>query len=88
MENEAIITDEPMIYVGVNIYSLALQQYQVFTGGLPPYVKRAIEKIPEIKQLIVPVSGLENMRAKIKKSGTHESRIFYNVKKAAEGLKM
>ena len=88
MENEAMISDEPMIYVGVNIFSLALQQYQVFSGGLPKYVERAAEKIPEIKQLIVPVSELENMRSKIAKSGTRESRIFYNVKKEAENLKI
>ena len=81
-----MINDESVIYVGPNVFSLALQKYQVFLGGLPPYVERAIEKIPGIKQLIVPVSELENMRAKIAKSGTREARIFYNVKKEAEKL--
>ena len=80
--------DEPVIYTGPNIFALALQKFQVFKGGLPPYVHRAIEKIPEIKSLIVPVSELEAMRAKIEKSGTREARIFYNVQKAAEKIRM
>ncbi|MBR6901240.1 MAG: hypothetical protein IKN30_04165 [Synergistaceae bacterium] len=78
---------EPVIYTGPNIFALALQKFQVFKGGLPPYVKRAIEKIPEIKSLIVPVSELEAMRAKIEKSGTLEARIFYDVQKEAEKLR-
>lgn len=84
---EAEIEIEPVIYTGPNIFPLALQKFQVFKGGLPPYVKRAIEKIPEIKSLIVPVSELEAMRAKIEKSGTLEARIFYNVQKEAEKLR-
>ena len=84
MEDEMIVNDEPVIYVGPNIFPLALQKFQVFKGGLPPYVNRAIEKIPEIKSLIVPVSELEAMRAKIEKSGTREARIFYDVQKEAE----
>ena len=76
-----------MIYAGPNVFALALQRFQVFTGGLPPYVKRAIEKIPAIESLIVPVSELESMRAKIDKSGTNEARIFYDVQKEAAKLR-
>ena len=84
MENEM---NMPVIYTGPNIFDFGLQKFQVFSGGLPLYVERAVEKIPEIKQLIVPVSELENMRAKIAKSETREARIFYNVQKEAEKLK-
>ncbi|MBR2208907.1 MAG: hypothetical protein IJ859_08905 [Synergistaceae bacterium] len=88
MEDEVMITDEPVIYTGPNIFPLAMQKFQVFSGGLPLYIERAIEKIPEIKQLIVPVGELETMRTKIQKSGTREARIFYNVTKEAEKLRM
>lgn len=67
---------EPMIYTGPNIFAMALQRFQVFRGGLPPYVKRAIEKLPDIEALIVPVSELEDMRKKIDRPGTNESRLF------------
>ena len=60
----------------------------MFRGGLPPYVKRAIEKIPEIEHLIVPVSELEAMRAKIDKPGTPEARFFVAVQKAADTLSL
>ncbi len=78
---------EPLIYTGPNIFKMALQRFQVFNGGLPLYVKRAIEKIPEIKLLIVPVSQLEITRQKIERSGSYESRLFSNVQKAAKKVK-
>lgn len=78
---------ETVIYTGPNIFAMALQKFQVFRGGLPPYVKRAIEKIPEIKSLIVPVSELENMRRKIDKPGTNEARLFAIVQRAAGKVK-
>ena len=88
MDNEAIINaDEPVIYVGPNSFELMMKKFQVFTGGLPLYVKRAIEQIPKIERLIVPVSQLEEMRAKIEKSGTYEARIFYDVEKEFEKLR-
>ena len=88
MDNEAIINaDEPVIYVGPNSFELMMKKFQVFTGGLPLYVKRAIEQIPQIERLIVPVSQLEEMRAKIEKSGTYEARIFYDVEKEIEKLR-
>ena len=78
---------EPMIYAGPNVFAMALQRFQVFNGGLPLYVKRAIEKIPEIEALIVPVSELENTRRKIEKPGTYESRLFAAIQKAARSVK-
>ena len=90
LQEEITDTDtqsEPQIYTGPNIFKMALQRFQVFRGGLPPYVKRAIEKIPEIERLIVPVNELEAMRAKINKPGTSEARFFVAVQKAAEALR-
>lgn len=78
---------ESLIYVGPNIYKMAMHRFQVYRGGLPPHVTRAIEKIPEIKNLIVPVTELETMRQKINKAGTNESRLFDSVRKSAEKVK-
>ncbi|MBQ7578624.1 MAG: hypothetical protein IJT21_10215 [Synergistaceae bacterium] len=78
---------EPVVYTGPNIFAMALQRFQVYRGGLPPYVKRAIEKIPDIEKLIVPVSELESMRQKINQAGTNESRLFESVRKSAEKVK-
>ena len=88
MDDEGIRTLEAstVIYTGPNIFALALMRFQVFKGGLPPYVQRAIEKIPEIQKLIVPVSELESMRAKIDKPGSPEARFFVAVQKAADTL--
>lgn len=75
---------EPEIYTGPNIPAFALTGFQVFRGGLPPYVTRAVEKIPEIRQLIVRVSELEDIRQKISRPGTNEARLFYTVQTEAE----
>ena len=75
LQEEIIDTDtqsEPQIYTGPNIFKMALQRFQVFRGGLPPYVKRAIEKYPDIQTFIVPVSEVEEMKQKIKTAGTNE----------------
>ena len=79
--------NEPVVYTGPNIHPLALQRFQVFRGGLPPYVQRAIERIPEIEKLIVPVRELESTRRKIDKPGTNEARLFHAVQKAAGGIR-
>ena len=77
---------EPMIYTGPNVFAMNLQRFRVFRGGLPPAVRRAIEKIPEIEPLIVPVSELEETRQKISKPGTNEARLFSTVQKEAGKL--
>ena len=75
---------EPQIYTGPNIIAFALMMYQVFKGGLPLYVTRAAEKIPEILGLIVPISEVEIMKQKIRKPGTNESRLFDTVQEEAK----
>ena len=65
-----------LIYVGPNVPGGILQRFQVFRGEIPPYCKSLIEKIPEIKELFVPVENLEEIRRKIKESGTNEARLF------------
>jgi len=85
--SEAKQEAEQTVYVGPNVLPLALRRFQVFRGGLPPYVERAIEKIPEVRSLIVPVEKLDEARTKTEKAGTNEFRLFDAVKKAAEGVK-
>ena len=80
------LEDEPKIYTGPNVFALNLQRFQVFRGGLPPATMRAIEKIPEIEPLIVPVSELEEMRQKINRPGTNEARLFSTIQKEAVKL--
>ena len=87
MENEIMTNDEPVIYVGPDSFALMMKKFQVFTGGLPLFVKRAIEQIPDIKKLIVPVSELEEMRAKIAKLGTYEARIYHKVQKEIDKIR-
>lgn len=88
MSDEKIFDgSEPVIYVGPDSFQLMLKKFQVFTGGLPLFVQRAIEQIPDIQKLIVPIEELENMRAKIAKSGTYEARIFYNVQKEIDKIR-
>ena len=85
-EEKSEAENEPMIYTGPNVFAMNLQRFRVFRGGIPPATRRAIEKIPEIEPLIVPVGELEEMRQKIDKPGTNEARLFAAVQKAAAKL--
>jgi hypothetical protein len=71
-----------VIYIGPNIPGGILQRFQVFKGGLPPYCEDLSKKIPEIRELFVPVEGLEAIRRKIEELGTNEARLFYAVQTA------
>ena len=80
-DTESDTESEPQIYTGPNIFAMALMRFQVFRGGLPPYVKRAVEKFPEIQQMIVPVSEVEDMKQRISQPGTNESQLFRELQK-------
>ena len=79
--------DEPVIYVGPNILSYDVMQFQSYINGLPEFVLRAIEKIPEIKIMLVAASELEKMRAKIADTSTYENRIFKKIQKTADEIR-
>ena len=77
-----------LVYVGPNIPGGILQRFQVFKGGLPPHAKELFDKVPEVRELFVPVRDLESMRRKIEEPGTNEARLFYAVQQAtAKGVK-
>ncbi len=50
--------DMPLIYVGPNIPKLGMSRYTIYKGDLPSEVEAAIEKIPEIKKMLIPVDAL------------------------------
>ncbi|MBQ4469154.1 MAG: hypothetical protein IJQ56_01370 [Synergistaceae bacterium] len=78
---------ETLIYTGPNVLALALERFKVFRGGLPFFMRRAIEKIPEIEKLIVPISELEATREKINSPGSNEARLFNAIQKEAAKLR-
>ena len=85
LQEEITNTDtqsEPQIYTGPNIVAFGLMRFHVYRGGLPLTVRKAAEKIPEIAELIVPVSEVEEMKQKIKTAGTNEFRLFHELKGA------
>lgn len=68
--------DEQTIYLGPNIPSLGLKKNQVYLGGIPGQVRAAIAIMPEIEELIVPISKLSETVKAINTKGTHEHHIY------------
>jgi hypothetical protein len=66
----------PVAYVGPNIPRANLRTGDVFIDGTPAHVSRAIERLPEIQKLIVPVENLTAIKAKAETQGTEENRIY------------
>ncbi|MBQ7733028.1 MAG: hypothetical protein IJT58_03305, partial [Synergistaceae bacterium] len=73
------MSGETFIYTGPNVLALGIERFKLFRGGLPFCVRRAVEKIPEIEKLIVPISELEATRDKINSPGSNEARLFSTV---------
>ncbi len=78
--------DTRVVYAGPNVLSLGLQASQVFVDGLPPNVEDAINKIPEVKALIVPIDSLWEVRAKVKRNGSYESKLYETIHTKAAAL--
>ncbi len=87
VKRKSVTTPVTCVYLGPNIPGGALQTNQVFRGGLPPWCEDWFGKIPEIRELFVPVEELGNMRKKIKEPGTNESRLFSVVARALQEVK-
>ncbi len=57
-EPESKKDDVPLMYVGPNIHKLGIEKYTIYRGELPPSVELAIDKIPEIIHMLIPVDEL------------------------------
>lgn len=68
-----------LIYCGPNIPGGMLHQFTVFKGGNPEHLGNLFEKCPAIKELIVPVSALNQTKNAVKKLGTEENRLYREV---------
>lgn len=51
-------SDVPLMYVGPNIFKLGIERYTIYRGDLPPSVEHAIDVIPEIMNMLIPVDEL------------------------------
>ncbi len=55
----------PLMYVGPNIPKLGLAKYTVYKDGLTSEIEAAIDKIPEIYNMIINVDELINFTRNI-----------------------
>lgn len=63
---------ETVIYVGESLPNGVLSQYNIFTNGVPTILEEDIKKCPAIKQLMVPISALNETRSQMEKQGSME----------------
>lgn len=70
----------PLIYAGPTIGKGKLRGHTVFSEGVPPYLSKLIESLPDIKALIVPVDQLAATRQRIAQNGSYENIIFEKLK--------
>ena len=75
------LENKPVVYTGPDFPEFGIQKFQVFWGGLPPFLKGAMVKT-DIANLMVPLRGLKARVSKLYKPGTNEARLFREVQKA------
>ena len=68
--------EEQTIYIGPNVLKLGLIRNQVFLGGVTGQVQAAMEKFPQIAELIVPVENFSECEKKRDTKGEHLHRVY------------
>ena len=53
------------IYIGPNVAVAGLSQFATFIGELPGHITEAINELPELAGLIVPVEGFGKVHARL-----------------------
>ena len=76
--------DEQLIYCGPNLLGGRIMKYTVFRGGIPVYLNDLLEELPDIRELIVPISKLTDVQAKTLKQGTREYQLYNDISKFNE----
>jgi hypothetical protein len=67
---------EPVIYLGPNIKAV-VNTGTVFINGLPEHLTKAVKEMPEIGELLIPLSQVVEVRKKLSQPGSSLG-IFYN----------
>jgi hypothetical protein len=68
--------DDIRVYIGPTLHRRALISASVYRGGINAHVSGLMEKIPEIGQMIVPLSEIVAARRRVKEQGTVENGIY------------
>ncbi|MGI6252133.1 MAG: hypothetical protein ACOYJV_01720 [Aminivibrio sp.] len=71
-----------LMYMGPNIPGGRLMSGRVFKGGYPAWCADLFERLPEAKELFIPVDRVMEVQKKLKESGSNEARLYQIVKKA------
>lgn len=75
--------DTIKIYIGPSLRGVA--HGTVFRNGLSPVLEDMIRKFPVVKELVVPVSSLQNANRQLNNPDSALSRFFHIVEKCKEG---
>ncbi len=71
--------DDVQVYLGPTLHKRTLVTASIYRGGLSDHVKRVIEKVPELRTLIVPLADVARTRRKIGEPGTEENRVYQSL---------
>lgn len=72
--------NDQVIYVGPTIAKIGLQQFAVFRGGVPEYIKPAVKQCGDLAELFKPVELLNHARREIQRQGSVLRQHYMNVR--------
>ena len=70
---------QTVVYCGPNLPKLGLVRFAVFRNGYPAHVLKALEKVEELKKMMVPPHKLAEFRKEIERAGSEPHRLFYQI---------
>lgn len=69
-----------VIYLGVSIPGTALSYGSIYNNGYPNEVKNLMERIPEIKPLMVEADKVINFKKELNVKGSHAAILYLKLK--------
>ena len=73
-----------MCYIGPTIPRVA-QSNTVYKNGLPSQLEQWMEKYPVFRSLLVPVTGIVEVRREIREIGSEKNLVYQEAKKIIIG---
>lgn len=85
-KKNTVAETQTVVYCGPNLPKLGLARFSVFRNGYPAYVQNALEKVEELKKMMVPPHKLAEFRRETERAGSEPHRLYHQILRARKEL--
>lgn len=85
-KKNAAAETQTVVYCGPNLPKLGLVRFSVFRNGYPAHVLKAMEKVEELKKMMVPPQKLAEFRKETERAGSEPHRLYNQILRARKEM--